>query len=51
MDATNPVTKAEFDDALADDIRRERHLLWGELVVLAFIALVLAARWAIFGNA
>jgi hypothetical protein len=51
MDATDQVAKAEFDEALADDMRRERHLLWGELVVLAFIALVIAARWAIFGNA
>lgn len=51
MDARTQAAKTEFDQTLADDIRRERYLLWYELAVLVFVALVLAARWAVFGNA
>ena len=51
MAAIDEAIKTEFDEALANDMRRERHLLWGELAILAFIALVLAARWTLLGNA
>ncbi|WJF91713.1 hypothetical protein QS306_16715 [Paraburkholderia bonniea] len=47
----HPGGQAAFDTMLQDDIRHERRLLYRELAVLGFIALLLVARWRIFGSA
>lgn len=43
--------QAAFDAMLAQDLREERRLMRGELLVLLAIALLLAARYAVFGAA